>query len=789
MATRRFLATMELNDRFSSKLQRIERGLDSFENKVNRQQKVLTGLGTAAEKAGSALLKITGGAIAAGVGYATAKFIALKAAVTSLGIAAYNTNNNFEQMATTLKALYGGNMDLSREAYAWMQEFAARTPFGQADIMGSMVQMIASGMDYQKYLVAAGNLASVRNVPIIEVTRALTRLYAGDFGEAFERLRDFGINYDMLKAEGLKFSNSNQYLGTREEAVEAVYRIIQSRYGQQMEAQSRTVFGILSNIGDSFAMMSQSLWGFDPGTLDYKEGGIGSAVKNVISEVQELTDTISGLWRVMDMRNATAGEKLQVGWKMVTNRLRRWFEDGGREATRAFAEGLGGGLADMIMAVFTGKSDSIWGEIGKTAVEGFIQGFKENFNLSDILESDRGNLLVKALGLGSLMRLAPGAVKLFGGISKVNKELKSAGGLSALFLNGEKGVDTFKALNSAFVTGRGGGLMARLMSPFRMIRQFGPVGNVLGKALPIAGLVSAGLEVAFAKPSQRVQVAAEVGGGLLGGLLGAKAGVAMGAAIGSIFPGVGTAIGGALGGLLGGIIGTGAGRRFVEAFREDGLVGVLSVAVEGAGNIAGTIINGLASGIAKLSGIVVGAFTALWEDIQEWWSKPDKWQRLLDVVGGFFEDFGKKLVNKFREWGSGIASWWDGLKQRTGQSFAEGAAAGYNYGGVYPNAWEGKAIEAPAHHGGVDSAPGGVAILKKGETVLDPNLSAFIRNSAKAYTSAQGGGPTVINIGSLIGTAHIREEADVQKVARALAQELKATFGNRGTVTLAEVAK
>lgn len=71
---------------------------------------------------------------------------------------------------------------------------------------------------------------------------AFTRIKAGDFGEAFERLRDFGIARKDLEAEGLTFDKDGQYVGTVEAAMKAVRAIVQRDFGGMMDEQIQNFF-------------------------------------------------------------------------------------------------------------------------------------------------------------------------------------------------------------------------------------------------------------------------------------------------------------------------------------------------------------------------------------------------------------------------------------------------------------------------------------------------------------------------------------------------------------------
>lgn len=135
-----------------------------------------------------------------------------------------------------------------------LQKFAADTPFEFPELAAGAKGLLAYGFQIEHIIPlmrTAGNLASGMGVNIEEVTRVLGRLKAGDFGEAFERLRDFGISKTDLEGEGLKFDKSGSYQGSVAKALEAVDKIIQNKFGGMTERQAQSLGGLWSTLTDN----------------------------------------------------------------------------------------------------------------------------------------------------------------------------------------------------------------------------------------------------------------------------------------------------------------------------------------------------------------------------------------------------------------------------------------------------------------------------------------------------------------------------------------------------------
>jgi hypothetical protein len=136
-------------------------------------------------------------------------------------------------------------------------QFSAQTPFEFKDVQLGAKQLLAYGFavgDVTKYLRTAGDLAAGMDVKITEVTSALGRLKSGNFGEAFERLRELGIDRTALEANGLKFDKSGSYVGSVKTAMEAVSTVIKDKFGGMTEALSQSLPGMLATAWDSIQL-------------------------------------------------------------------------------------------------------------------------------------------------------------------------------------------------------------------------------------------------------------------------------------------------------------------------------------------------------------------------------------------------------------------------------------------------------------------------------------------------------------------------------------------------------
>ncbi|PAB61317.1 hypothetical protein [Anaeromicrobium sediminis] len=189
-------------------------------------------------------------------------------------------NAQFEQYRITFEKLLGST-EAAQNKMEELAEFAAKTPFQLEGVVEAGKLLEAYGLSTKKYLEDSGDLASAFGKDISEVARAIGRLNSGDFGEAFQRLRDFGISRRELEAEGLEFDRGGAYVGSVDKALTAVQKIIKEKFGGTMEAQSKSAKGLISTIIDNFKAFG-------------REAG-EQAFDKVKASLEELLETINEL--------------------------------------------------------------------------------------------------------------------------------------------------------------------------------------------------------------------------------------------------------------------------------------------------------------------------------------------------------------------------------------------------------------------------------------------------------------------------------------------------------------
>ena len=179
----------------------------------------------------------------------TAGYLSGRAAVSQF-FGALSTAAGAERTRTTFKVLLGDGQK-AKELFDDLTEFSDVTPFEPRPVQDAAKFLLASKFEadeLRSILTDTGDLASVMGVNLMDVARVMGRLNSGDFGESFERLRDFGISRQDLEGQGLVFDRGGSFKGSIEQAMTAVRTIIQTRFGGTMAEVAQTNIGLMSTL-------------------------------------------------------------------------------------------------------------------------------------------------------------------------------------------------------------------------------------------------------------------------------------------------------------------------------------------------------------------------------------------------------------------------------------------------------------------------------------------------------------------------------------------------------------
>ena len=181
-----------------------------------------------------------------------------------------NTAMKFEQFSSVLTTLEG-SANKAKDSLGWITQFSATTPYQLAAVTEGFVQLKSYGIDpVNGTLRSLGDASSAMGKPLIQAVEAMADAVVGEN----ERLKEFGIRASIM-GDQVKYNwtsasgEARQIIVANNSAViqSTLNSIFNSKYAGAMEAQSKTLQGMLSNISDSYTIFQKNV--MDAGVYEY----------------------------------------------------------------------------------------------------------------------------------------------------------------------------------------------------------------------------------------------------------------------------------------------------------------------------------------------------------------------------------------------------------------------------------------------------------------------------------------------------------------------------------------
>lgn len=177
----------------------------------------------------------------------------ITAAMGGVLASVFKVAGEFEQLKVKLESTLGSGEAAAR-AFGQALEYAAKTPFDVQGIIKATVTLTAFGQSAQRTLPLAANLAAAFGEQINDVALVLGKAFSGSSRGFLSLTNQFGISNLVLKKFGAELTETGavslKTSGALEKARNALEKIIQTKFGDAVEKQSKTLFGALSNLGD-----------------------------------------------------------------------------------------------------------------------------------------------------------------------------------------------------------------------------------------------------------------------------------------------------------------------------------------------------------------------------------------------------------------------------------------------------------------------------------------------------------------------------------------------------------
>ncbi len=270
----------------------------------------------------------------------------------ALGVGAAQVGMEFEQLRTAL-ATTTGSAAAAEEAFKRIQSFAKTTPYDVAGVTEAFIKLKNRGLDASEpALRAYGDTASAMGKSLDDMVEAVADATVGEF----ERLKEFGVK---AKTEGDKVTFTFRGMSTTVQkdagAIEKyLVKLGQTNFAGGMEAQSKTLAGVLGGLADSFKLFLDEIF----------RGEFGTALKEIAADLGLFADGASSAAPALSEVLATAVRELWAALKDflgdpadLGERIAGWTESIGDFLVKAgelfafvmdLADALGGGNVALI---------------------------------------------------------------------------------------------------------------------------------------------------------------------------------------------------------------------------------------------------------------------------------------------------------------------------------------------------------------------------------------------------------------------------------------------------------
>jgi hypothetical protein len=170
----------------------------------------------------------------------------------SLGFAA-KTAIEFDTIQRSLTALTG-SAERAKQILSFTDKLAAPSIFSSQELASGAKLLEALGLQTEKYLPVAEKLGTIfgaNEEALMSYITALGYLKGERFGEGFESLSRAGISRTMLKGKGLEFDKGGQFLGSAEQALNAVEQLVTEKFGKLSQEMASGPQAKLASVMDA----------------------------------------------------------------------------------------------------------------------------------------------------------------------------------------------------------------------------------------------------------------------------------------------------------------------------------------------------------------------------------------------------------------------------------------------------------------------------------------------------------------------------------------------------------
>ena len=324
---------IELLDRISGGLDRVNKKMDALKEHSDKAKKGLSGLENMSDRLKQSLM---------GLGMA----FSMKGIVSEVA----NVRGQFQQLEVAFNTMLG-SADKAEALMAQLVRTAAITPFDLEGVAQGAKQLLAYGMEAENVnetLTRLGDIAAGLSMPLNDLvylygtTMAQGRLYTQDLNQFTGR--GIPMIEELAKVFGVAESKVKELVEAGRVGFPEVQKVIEnltgegSKFGGLMEEQSKTVTGQIRNIEDAIASMFNGMGKQSEGVINTTLSGVTYMVEHYEQFGRVLMGLVAtyGTYRTACMTVAavhslitvgiggmTAAEAIHHGWIVMVEKAQK----------------------------------------------------------------------------------------------------------------------------------------------------------------------------------------------------------------------------------------------------------------------------------------------------------------------------------------------------------------------------------------------------------------------------------------------------------------------------------
>lgn len=278
MADHVLSATLELKDKFSSKIKAIGKESEKFQEKIQKFDKKMgsgsfmkwfgkgvkesvnigiTALNKYENKIKNVLGKTKDFSIKIGKNILKAGAVA-----TGAGVYGIKAAGDFEALGARMNTAFGGDKKIAADYFKWANNFANVTPYSNEEVIDAAVKLKSYGYDPKRMMTMLGDWAAAYGKPLDQAVEAFADAGQGEY----ERLKELGINKNKVLEYAKKHGNAIAVSGERildpQKFMDTLQEMIINQSKDGMLNLSKTLTGMLSTTAGILKFNIAKLFGY-----------------------------------------------------------------------------------------------------------------------------------------------------------------------------------------------------------------------------------------------------------------------------------------------------------------------------------------------------------------------------------------------------------------------------------------------------------------------------------------------------------------------------------------------